>query len=420
MPTLHWTPGVLLLLAASAVSAGDWPQILGPHRNGVAAEDERLASHWPEAGPQVVWERPVGSGYAGLAVTADRGVLFHRQGNEEIVEGIDLATGETAWKDSHPTTFRPQVGGEDGPLATPTIAGDRVVTYGAQGVLSCHSLRSGERLWQRQTHTDFKAREGYFGAGSSPLVEGKLVIVNVGGFRTKSALVAFDLETGKTVWQSFDDQASYSSPIASTIEGERHVVALTRLHCVSVNPVDGAIRFQFAFGQPGPTVNGANPLLFGEDRLFLTASYGIGAQTARIGGNAATTLWRGDDLYSSQYCTPVASDGALFGIDGRQDGPPGDLKCFDPETRKTYWTQSGFGYGALIAADGKLLIAGTDGQLTLAEGTRSAFRPLARAQVLRGTVRALPALSNGRLYLRNDDTLLCLQVGPTSSGKASP
>jgi hypothetical protein len=274
-------------------------------------------------------------------------------------------------------------------------------------------------LWQRRTHEEFKAREGYFGAGSSPLVEGNLLIVNVGGFRTNSALVAFDLATGETVWQAFDDQASYSSPIARTIDGARHVIAMTRLHCISVNPTDGAIRFRFEFGQSGPTVNGANPVLVGKDHLFLTASYGIGAAYAEIDGNAAKPLWRSDALYSSQYCTPVEIDGALFGIDGRQDGPPGDLKCFDPASRKTYWTETGFGYGAIIAADSKLLIARTDGQLTLAEASESGFRPLADAKVFSGTVRALPALSNGRLYLRNDDTLKCLQVGPTSTEKAS-
>jgi len=402
----------------SIATGGDWPQILGPERNGVAAADERLASRWPAAGPPVVWERAVGNGYAGVAVRGERVVLFHRVENEEIVEALDAATGRTVWKDAGPTTFRPQVGGGDGPLCTPTIAGGKVVVYGAQGVLSCYDLATGERLWRRRTHDDFEAREGYFGAGSSPLVVDDRVIVNVGGFRSQSALVAFNLQDGATLWNAVDDHASYSSPILTAIGGERCVVAVTRLQCVGLNPADGKVRFAVPFGARGPTVNGANPVRVGE-RLFLTASYGIGALLADLSPQGLQEQWRDDELYSSQYCTPVPDGEAMYGIDGRQDGPPPELKCFDPVARRVLWSVPNFAYGAVLRADGKLLIALTNGQLVLATANQERFDLLARAQVLRGETRALPALAGGRLYLRDDAVLKCLHVGPAPEAEAS-
>ena len=116
-------------------------------------------------------------------------------------------------------------------------------------------------------------------------------------------------------------------------------------------------------------------------------------------------------MLSSQYTTPIVHDGAVYGIDGRQDGGPISLKCFDPETRKVHWTKSGLAYATLIAADGKLLVMHTNGSARLAELNKSEYRELATASLLRGTTRALPALAHGRLYVRNEQTLKCVQLG---------
>ena len=117
------------------VHAGDWPQILGPNRTGIADPDEKLASQWPETGPPEVWRRPVGSGYAGIAVVDGVAFVFHRIDNREITEALDAKTGTVIWKTEHPTRFRPQVGGGDGPLCTPTVSQDRLLTFGAQIII---------------------------------------------------------------------------------------------------------------------------------------------------------------------------------------------------------------------------------------------------------------------------------------------
>ncbi len=397
--------------ASVAAYAGDWPQVLGPHRDGVSS-DERLAESWPNGGPPILWSRPVGKANAGVAIAGETGVLFHRIGDEETIEAFDTATGDSPWKQSYPTTFVPQVGSEDGPLCVPTIRENRVVTFGAQGVLTCCQLSTGELLWQRKTHDDFQALAGYFGAGSSPLVWKDRVIVNVGGHKTNAGVVAFSLQDGRTLWHVTDERASYAAPIVLSLDGQPTIVCLTRLTCLGLDPANGSVRFEIPFGKRGPTVNAAAPLLI-DGHLFLTASYGIGALWADISSKGASELWRRRGVMSSQYTTPILYKGHLYGIDGREDGPPADLKCIDPATGKTRWTESGFGYASLVRGGDKLLIAKTSGELLLVRPSPDSFQPLSRHRLTSNNIRALPALSNGRLYIRDTEKLYCLDVGGT-------
>lgn len=414
-------PAAVVLAAAGVGPArgGDWPQILGPQRSGIAAADERLAVGWPEGGPPAAWRRPVGSGFAGVAVVGDRVVLFHRLENSERIELLDAATGTTLWSAGHPTSFRPQVGGGDGPLCVPTVHDGAVVTFGAQGVLSVHEMATGKPRWSRSTHREFAAQEGYFGAGSTPVVAGGRVVVNVGG-RQGAGIVAFDLADGETVWQATGEQASYSAPVVVDLDGEPHVLMVTRLSCLLVAARDGTVRWTFPFGQRGPTVNGATPAVLPDGRLFVTASYGIGGVCAAFDRGAVRTLWQGVEPLASQYCTPVHLAGRLYCIDGRDDQPPAALKCADAATGRLLWADPLVAYGALIAADGRLVVVQSDGEILLVRA--DAERPIveARARPLRGTVRALPALAAGRLYLRDDRELVCLEIGPQPRGNPSP
>lgn len=402
---------LLLAAVASAAAAGDWPQILGPSRSGVAAADEKLADRWPAAGPPVRWRREVGSGYAGVAVAGDRLVLFHRREDRELVAALDAASGRTLWEAGHATTFRPQVGGGDGPLCTPVIHAGRVITFGAQGVLSSHDLATGAERWSRRTHREFAAAEGYFGAGGTPVIAAGNVIVNVGG-RGDAGLVAFDLDTGGTKWQGTAEGASYSAAVAVAVDGAPHVLMVTRLSCLLVDAASGAVRWRFPFGQRGPTVNAATPVVIGGDRLFVTSAYGVGCVCAAFDREAARPVWQGAGPLASQYCTPLLVGEHLYGIDGRDDVPPADLVCVAAATGKEAWRERNFGYGTLVAADGKLLAAKADGELVLIRATPTGVETLGRCRPLAGTLRALPALAAGRLYLRDEATLMSLDLAP--------
>jgi len=402
---------VLVALWAAAARAGDWPQILGPHRNGIAAADESLADAWPTGGPPVVWRREVGAGYAGVAVAAGRAFLFHRVAGDEVVEALDAATGKTLWRAVHPTTFTPQVGGGDGPLCVPLVHDGRVIVFGAQGVLRCLDAATGAERWRRDTHREFGAQEGYFGAGSTPIVVTRNVVVNVGGSRNEAGVVAFAVDTGETAWKATSEPASYSAPVVATVGGESHVLMVTRFACLLLDPRSGGVLWRFPFGQRGPTVNAASPVTWPDGRLLVTAAYGIGSVCASFDGTGFTNLWTGVEPLATQYCTPIALGDQVYCIDGRDDVPPAALKCVDARTGRTHWAEPEIGYGTLLAADGKLVVVESDGALLLVRPNPQRCEILARTQPLTGTARALPALAAGRLYVRDDATLVCLDIG---------
>jgi outer membrane protein assembly factor BamB len=399
----------LLMLCSAPLLAGDWPQILGPQRSGIAA-GEQLADSWPEGGPPIVWKQPVGQGSAGVAVAGNTLVLFHRLQDREVIAALDAATGESKWTKSYPTTFVSQVGSDDGPLCVPTIVGERVVTFGPQGVLSCWSLIDGKLHWQRKTYQDFGALEGYFGAGSTPLVDADRIIVNVGGAKATAGIVAFDLATGRDLWKATQERANYSAPTAATFGGRRIVLCITRMKCVGLAPQTGEVLFEIPFGRGGPTVNASTPVVLG-DQFFLTASYGVGAVLARVTDKGADEIWRKSDVMSSQYTTPIAHEGVLFGIDGRDDIPPAHLRCINPKTGTVLWSEDNFGYATLVKAGNKLIVVTTAGELVLARANPKKYEQLGRHQLTSDTLRALPALSNGRLYVRDGSTLYCVAVG---------
>lgn len=394
----------------SLAGAGEWPQILGPERNGIA-DDESIVDSFAAAGPKTVWHYAVGEGFAGVAVAEGRVVLFHRRGAEELAEALEAKTGKPLWKQSFRASYRGGVSADHGPRCVPVIQKGRVFLFGAAGDLHCLSLDQGESIWSRAAGREFSIPESYFGAGSTPIVEGDKLLVNVGG-KSGAGIVAFSLANGTTLWQKTDEQASYSSPIAVTEDGVRQVIFVTRLSAMSVDPADGTVRWRFPFGARGPTVNAANPLAF-DGHLFLSASYGVGAVYADFTRDRAETLWNNNDTMSSQYSTCVRFQGFLYGIDGRQDVGSARLRCFDPVTGKVRWSKDRFGMASLILADEKLLVMKDDGSLILARATPDAYRELGQARILQGTTRALPALAGGLLYVRDTDTLKCVDLRGT-------
>jgi hypothetical protein len=397
----------LLLTINRASIAGDWPQILGPNRNGIA-EKENLANDWSNGKPKTVWQRDVGRGFSGVAIADGTLVLFHRVDDEEVAEALDPKTGERRWREAFPVRYQSSISSDDGPRATPVIHDRHVYLFGVTSALHCLRLKDGAKLWSRELGKEFDIPPSYFGAGTTPLIEGNRLLVNVGA-KDGAGIMAFELKDGRIAWRATEEGASYSSPVAATIDGTRHAIFVTRLSALSLDPANGRPRWKIPFGQRGPTVNAATPLVI-DGHLFLSASYGIGAAWAKVKPDAADVLWSSDEVMSSQYTTCVYRDGALFGIDGRQDIPPGRLRAFDPRTKNIFWTQVDFGTGNLILADDKLVIMKTDGELVLVRASKERYEELAREQVLDGTAQALPALSNGLLYARDERVLKCLDL----------
>jgi len=403
---------ILILAAGAVVSAVDWPQFLGPSRDGVYSGPP-LSATWPAGGPKVGWRKQVGAGFAGPGVVGERLSLFHRIGNEEVVETLTARTGASQWRYAYPTSYRDDFGFDEGPSAVPVVVNGRVYTFGAEGQLHAVDLATGRRIWSEDTMRRFGVRKGFFGAAGSPLVEDGRVIANIGG--KGAGIVAFNADTGAVLWTATDHEASYSSPIGATFEGQRRAVFLTRNGLVGLDPASGSVQFQRPWrSRSQASVNAATPVVVG-DLIFVSATYETGAAVVRVKGNQLTQLWSSDEAMSNHYATSVYHNGYLYGFHGRQEFNP-SFRAIDLKTGAVKWSEDRFHAGTVLLAGDRLLILRETGELLLAAATPDAFRPVARAQILPPTVRSYPALADGYLYARNNDTrndtLVCFDLRP--------
>jgi hypothetical protein len=386
----------VVCLSTSALAQA-WPQILGIHRDGSAPSLEGLSTKWPAA-IAPTWQARIGSGYGGAAISGDRVFVLHRLENQEFVEALERSTGQTLWRTAWNTDYRSSINPDNGPRCVPVIAGERVLGYGAAGDLACVDLASGKLLWHRPLRAEFDADDGYFGAGSTPLVVGDIVLVCLGG--AKGGIVAIDLPSGNTRWTATDYDASYASPIAVT---PHTALVVTRLKTVLIELSNGSILSEIDFGSRGPTVNAATPLRIGSEQILLTASYGVGATLLNVANGRLTPEFRGSTCLSSQYNTPVMTSAHLIGIDGREDVGLASLQAVDLSQERIIWKQPDFGTAHLLASPSRVLTLTLDGKLQLIDGRADKFMPLASTQLPAGTYRALPALAGNQLVVRDTD-----------------
>lgn len=408
--------GVALLGTFANTRAGDWPQALGPQRDG-SAQNERLPKRLP-AQPTVVWKRDVGQGYAGPAVVGDRVFLFDRVGDQERLTALDRHRGEVIWEQIFPATYRGGVDPDAGPRCVPVVHGDSIVVLGAGGGLHCLQAADGKRRWSHDLVQEFRAQEGYFGFGSSPLVGNGLVLVNVGG-ASGAGIVGFHLQDGSVHWKATQDDASYSGPtwLPHGNASPPLAVFVTRLHLRVINATDGAIVYEHPFGRRGPTVNAATPLVLDEG-IFVTANYGVGAILLDWMGAKSTVIWESDEALSSQYNTPISLDGHLYGIHGREDAGVAELRCIETQTGRVKWSVREFGVAHLIRADRRALALKVDGTMLVFDLDPAKYAGASAGEgvcrVSASATRSLPALSGGHLYVRDHrgdgGSLYCLSL----------
>lgn len=454
-----------LLCAIGQISrADDWPRFLGPDGNGVSSETD-LLDRWDESGPPIVWNQPIGTGYSAPSILGNKLVVHHRMKNEEIVECLDTNTGKRLWRYAYPTRYRDPYGYNNGPRCSPLLTSTRCYTFGAEGKLVCLDFRSGKLVWQRDTGKDWEVPAPFFGVGSTPILEGGLLIVMVGG-QPNSGMVALDPETGKTVWESVgkrnwtgqpmigwpgerlvswqeaEKQASYSTPFAATIHGKRHVFCLMRQGLVSVDPATGKVNFSRWFrSRLNDSVNAMSPMVVEDDLVFFSAAYyrvGSVLLQVRPDGHHFEEVWRSprdererdprtgrptQPVLEIHWSTPINHDGFLYAFSGRNQ-PDASFRCVELKTGKLMWdrdeswvpysskTPPVYGRGSCIMADGKLIALGEGGLLGLFNVNSEKPEEISRYQVptLHYPCWAAPVLSNKRLYLRNEDHLISIDL----------
>lgn len=390
----------VLLAFCVETQAEDWPQWRGPQQDGVSRESG-LLSQWPQGGPRVLWRIPLGVGYSSVSVAGGMAVTMFGTEEGEFVAAIDAASGKVLWKTPSGLLFHNSYG--DGPRSTPAIDAGRVYSLGATGSLLALEAASGKKIWGFNVLEKFGGDVPEFGLSPSPVVAGNMLLVVTGAKHGKS-LVALDKSSGSVLWSSLNDKAGYSTPLVIDVGGARQIVVLMGEALVGVALGDGRELWR----RPWKTTLDANVAtpIFHQNRLFISTGYGTGCgmfELAAGGRPAVKELWKSKEM-KNYFSTSVLIDGVLYGFDNMF------LVAMDFQTGKVKWRERGFNRGSLLAADGKLVILGERANLALAEVSPAKYTELTRAKVLDGKTWSVPTLADGRLFVRNEKELVCLDL----------
>ncbi len=391
----------LALLAAGPAAALDWPQFRGVNRDGVSAEMD-LPRSWPAEGPRVVWKRAIGEGYSGISVVGDRLYTMDSDGTTEYVLALEAGTGKEVWRVAAGPKLIDPMG--NGPRTTPTLDGGTLYAMGSHGRLLALKAADGAKIWEVDLPQAFGAKRPTWGYSGSPLIDGDLLILEVGG-KDGRGVVAFEKATGKVRWGALDGDAAYASPVVMTIGGVKQYVVTRRAgsQTVALRP-DGSVLWT----HPGPFSVIASALFIPPDKVYFSGGDDAGAVLMRIkteGGKATVEeLWQTRTM-KNHFNNAVLVGDHLYGFDNAT------FKCLSVATGEQAWASRGLGKGSLLAADGNLLIVLADqGTLLLVEANPDAYTELARFQAMEGKAWTAPALANGRLYLRDHDEMVALEM----------
>jgi len=317
--------------------------------------------------------------------------------NTDWVFCLDAETGKVVWGHSYPCPLAAN-NFEGGPCATPTVADGRVYTFSRKGDLFCLDSAKGTVIWSRNLNRELGLEIPTWGCASSALVEGAMVVVNMG-----SAGVALDRKSGKVVWVSAKGPGAYATPVPFKIGSERYLAILSRQSLIAVQAADGHEVWSYPW-KTEYDVNAADPIVDG-DKVFISSGYNHGGAVLKLTGQTPEKVWENKNM-RNHFDSCVLWQGYLYGPDDN------GLRCLAFDTGELKWTYGEFGKGSLMVADGKLVGLSEKGELIIAEPTPAEFKPIARAQVLQGKCWTTPLLSNGHIYCRNAvGDVVCLDVG---------
>jgi outer membrane protein assembly factor BamB len=411
----------------------DWPSFLGPSHNAVSTETG-LSRALP---PPLVWELAKGTGYASPAIARGRLVFLHRQADEEIVECLHPETGASRWQFRYATAFEDRYGYNNGPRASPVIDGNRVYTIGAEGKLHCLGLLSGKVVWKRDLRAEYRVPQDFFGTASTPLVEGRMLIVNVGA-PGGPCVVGLEKFTGREVWRAGRQWGpSYASPVPGVVRGRRRVFVFAGGEStppsgglMSIQPATGHVEFTFPWrSRTVESVNASCPVVFG-NRVFVSASYRTGGALVEVRPDFTHRVVWTTQEFGLHFNTAIYRNGFLYGFDGRNE-PDASLACVDAATGKVVWRETpewtdtidarggerqqlvGTYRGSLLAVDGQFLCLGELGHLLWLDLKPTGYKEVSRTWLFPARESwTLPVLSRGLLYVVQNTQDMARATGP--------
>ena len=406
---------ILIFLLAVAmvvqVHGDDWPQFLGPQRNGVSTESG-LISEWPVDGPTIVWRTPLGVSMSGIAVSNGRAFTMFQDDNQQYVVALTANDGKEVWRTAVAPMFVNSMG--NGPRATPTVSGDHVFAFTGEGILAAFRTSDGKQVWSVDVPKSLDGIPAEYGVSCSPIVAGDRVVVHAG---TESAAVAaYDRATGKVAWKSGKGKSGYSSPVLMTLAGSEQLVTFTAAGATGLDPASGKSLWEFSF-RTEYDCNIAVPVRIDPDSLLISAGENHGSVILKL--SAEGDRFKPEEIWSSpgrtsqlraEWQTPVIHDGHLYALDNSGSaGPITNLVCIRLSDLKTMWQKIRFGKSNLILADGKLFLTTMNGDVVIVDASPAAFNELGRATIME-TTRQAPALANGFLFVRDDKEVICIDV----------
>lgn len=406
--------GLQVVSADEPGSKASWPQFLGPSRNGVSSETG-LISKWPAGGLKEVWRVPGGIGMSGVVVQNGRAVtMVQREGRQWLVV-LDSRTGEEKAAVDLAPAFENAMG--PGPRSTPSLHADLAFAYSGEGILFAVDLPAAKILWQHKVIADLGGQSPDYGVACSPLVHGETVIVVPGA--PDGAVAAFETRTGKPSWtaqaKGQADTAGYSSPALLQIDGQTQLVAFCGTAALGIEPAKGRVLWRYPYVTDFDC-NIATPVAVG-GKVFLSAGENHGSVLLNVTHKQAdyivSSQWEShgpSSVMRNEWQTSILHDGFLYGFDNVGGaGPVSHLSCIDAATGKRKWQQLRFGKGNATLADGKLFMTTLKGELVVVRANPEKFEELGRMQVLEST-RQAPAIADGRLYVRDNKEIVCLDA----------
>jgi outer membrane protein assembly factor BamB len=404
----------LISLTFSEGPSTAWPQWGGPRRNFVTNAPP-LATTWPAEGPRRLWQRSLGDGFSAIVSDGETIYTLYRQGDEDVVVALDGGSGTTRWETRYAAPFHEQCSERLGPAprAAPLIVDDRLVTVSAGGLMNSFDRRTGKLQWSRNLIDGAPDALRACGYSTSPLAYRNTVITMAGG--KGRGVVALDVTTGKSVWQSQDFQNGYSSPLLIDLDGRPELIVFTFSEVAGLDPNNGALEWS----HPHPSDQGVNvttPIWGDDHRLFVSSAYGGGSRVlelARRGENVDVRQVWANQRVRIHFGNAVRLGSRVYASNGDFGSAP--FAAIDIATGEMAWRDRSVVRSTLIAADGKLIILDEDGNLVLATPGETGLTVHGKTSVLGERSWTIPTLCGTRLYLRDRKQIVALELGADRS-----
>ena len=435
----------------------DWPTFLGPDRNSTSPE-KGIITDWSEGALKILWQIKLGTSYGIGSVSKGRYFQCDQVDDVTLVNCHHAETGKLLWQFDYMVEYDDLFGYDSGPRCSPIIEGNRVYIYGVEGTLLCLRASDGALIWQIDVNKKFGVQQNFFGVGSTPIIEGDLVLAMVGGSPEPvppgqldqaegngSGIVAFDKYTGEVKYKVTDELASYASPQVTTIGDRRWGFMFARGGLIGFEPKTGKVDFHYPWRAASlESVNASTPVVVG-DEVLISETYGVGSSLLKVTPGAYEVVWKDkarsrERAMATHWNTPVYRDGYLYGSSGRHT-QNAELRCIEWKTGKISWSIPRLTRSSLLYVDGHFICLGEYGSMILFKANPREFQPVGEyllkdpkhksrvkpdplfnnnsigldsPLLLKYPCWAAPIISHGLLYVRGSDRVVCIELIPKS------